>query len=119
MEGEEIFGSYKRKADLTPRSQGDSHRHDHVNFSHPRVNHIIANSSVDVEQPIANQIQEDIEVLEIPCDDGVWHIERCPPTLHVQCSKLQKFTKHSCATRIIIKLISIIVLALTYSGLWI
>jgi hypothetical protein len=36
---EEIFGSYKWKANLAPRSKGDSHKHNRVNFSHPHVNH--------------------------------------------------------------------------------
>jgi hypothetical protein len=33
MEGEEIFGSTKRKLDLPPSDDGNSHRHDKVNFS--------------------------------------------------------------------------------------
>jgi hypothetical protein len=98
--------------------EGDSHRHDHVNLFHPCVNHKIASSSVNIEKFVANQIEEDVEVLEAPCRDGVWHIERCPPTLHVQCFALQKSTKHSCATWIITKTISIGVHASIYSRLW-
>jgi hypothetical protein len=37
LEGEEIFGSTKRKLDLPPCNDGDSHRPDKVNFSQPRV----------------------------------------------------------------------------------
>jgi hypothetical protein len=37
LEGEEIFGSTKRKLDLPPGDDGDSHRPDKVNFSQPRV----------------------------------------------------------------------------------
>jgi hypothetical protein len=37
LEGEEIFGSTKRKLDLPLGDDGDSHRPDKVNFSHPRV----------------------------------------------------------------------------------
>jgi hypothetical protein len=37
MEGEEIFGFYKQKFDLPPRSKGDSHRHDYVNSFWPHV----------------------------------------------------------------------------------
>jgi hypothetical protein len=33
LEGEEIFGSTKRKLDLPPSDDGDSHRPDKVNFS--------------------------------------------------------------------------------------
>jgi hypothetical protein len=37
LEDEEIFGSTKRKLDLPPGDDGDSHRPDKVNFSQPRV----------------------------------------------------------------------------------
>jgi hypothetical protein len=37
LEGEEIFGSTKRKLDLPLGDDGDSHRPDKVNFSQPRV----------------------------------------------------------------------------------
>jgi hypothetical protein len=45
---------------------------------------------VNIEEFVTNQIQKDVEVLEAPCGDGVWHIERCPPMSHVQCFALQK-----------------------------
>jgi hypothetical protein len=118
MEGEEIFGSCEQKANLAARLEGDSHKHDRVNFSHPCVSHTIASPSVNIGELVAYQIEEDVDVLEVPCGDGVWHIERCPPTLHVQCFVLQKSTKHSCVIRIITKLTSIGVPTLTYSRLW-
>jgi hypothetical protein len=71
---------------LALRLEYDSHRHDRVNFSHPHVSHIIASSSVNIEEPNANQTEEDVEALEVPCGDGVWHIKRCPP--YVTCSML-------------------------------
>jgi hypothetical protein len=37
LEGEEIFGSTKRKLDLPPGDDRNSHRDDKVNFSQPRV----------------------------------------------------------------------------------
>jgi hypothetical protein len=37
LEGEEIFGSTKRKLDLPPGDDGDSHRPNKVNFSQPQV----------------------------------------------------------------------------------
>jgi hypothetical protein len=117
MEGEEIFGSCKQKVNLAPESKGDSHRHDCVNFFHLHVNHTITKSSVDIEQPIANQIQ-DVEVLEAPCGNGVWHIERCSPMLHVQCFALQKSIKHFYVIRIFTELISIGVVAPIFLGLW-
>jgi hypothetical protein len=89
-----------------------------VNFFYLRLNNTIVNSSVNIEELVVDQIEKEVEVLEAPCGDGVWHIKRCPPTSHVLCSMLQKSTKHSCATKIITLLTSIGVLALTYSGLW-
>jgi hypothetical protein len=38
MEKEEIFGSCKWKLYLFPRLEGDSHRHNRVNFFHQSVN---------------------------------------------------------------------------------
>ena len=37
LEGERVFGSSKQKLDLPPRDDGDSHRHDRVNFSVPKL----------------------------------------------------------------------------------
>jgi hypothetical protein len=37
FEGEEVFGSQKRKADLPLGSKHESHKPDRVNFSRPRV----------------------------------------------------------------------------------
>ena len=37
LEGEEVFGSQKRKADMPLGCKQDSHRPDKVNFSRPRV----------------------------------------------------------------------------------
>jgi hypothetical protein len=54
-----------------------------VNFSHPCVNCVTIKSNVQIEQPEADQIHGDVEVLEAPCGDGVWHIEWCPP--YVAC----------------------------------
>jgi hypothetical protein len=73
---------------------------------------------VHIEELVMDQIEEDVEALEVPCEDGVWHIEKCPPMSHVQCYALQKSTKHSCASRIMTKSTSIGVLTSTYSRLW-
>jgi len=40
---------------------------------------------VHIEQPGADQIQGDVEVLEAPCGDGVWHIKINMPH-YVSCS---------------------------------
>jgi hypothetical protein len=71
MGGEEIFGSCKWKVNLAPILEGDSHRHNRVNFFHPHVNHTIAILGVEIEQHGVDQIQGDVEVLKAPCGDGV------------------------------------------------
>ncbi len=68
---------------LAPKLKGDSHLHNHVKFSHLLVNHAIAKSNVQIEQVGVDQIHGNVEVLEVPCGDGVWHIEKCPPMSHV------------------------------------
>ena len=37
LEGERVFGSAKRKLDLPPGDETDSHRHDRVNYSVPKL----------------------------------------------------------------------------------
>jgi hypothetical protein len=46
LEGEEVFGSTKCKANLPFGLEANSHRHDQVNFSHPKV----ANTLVPINQ---------------------------------------------------------------------
>jgi hypothetical protein len=41
-----------------------------------------------------------LEVVEIICGDGMWHIDRCPPSFIVQHSTMQKYTVVKCATNI-------------------
>jgi hypothetical protein len=55
---------------LFRRLKGDSHKHDYVIFYHPHVNHAIAKSNVQIEQPGADLIDGGVEVIEVPCGDG-------------------------------------------------
>jgi hypothetical protein len=51
IENEAIFGSCKlQKVNLAPILKGGSHKHNRVNFSHPRVNHRIVKLGVEIEQ---------------------------------------------------------------------
>jgi hypothetical protein len=47
LEGEEVFGSVKQKQNLPLKSKGNSHKHDHVNFSHPQVEFISHNFAIN------------------------------------------------------------------------
>jgi hypothetical protein len=48
LEGEEVFGSTKRKLDLPIGFEGDSHHPDKVNFSHPQVQTRFATTRVQL-----------------------------------------------------------------------
>lgn len=51
LEGQEVFGSMKRRANVALRLEGNSHMHDRVNFSRPIVNTMsngFIDSNVDV-----------------------------------------------------------------------
>ena len=37
LEGKRVFGSTKQKLDLSPEDESDSHRHDRVNYSVPKL----------------------------------------------------------------------------------
>jgi hypothetical protein len=50
LEGQEVFGSTKRRVDITVRSKNSSHRHDYVNFSQPRVNATSSGFNVDASE---------------------------------------------------------------------
>jgi hypothetical protein len=45
--------------------------------------------------------------LGVPCINEIYHIEKCPPTLHVLCFTLQTTIKHKCVARIINRITSI------------
>jgi hypothetical protein len=96
LEGEKVFGSTNQRADIALGSKGNSHKHDRVNFSQPKVNAMssgVTSSNVDVGE--SNGIVRDeafvltfqeLKVQELVCGDGVWRIERCPPLLNIHCS---------------------------------
>ena len=55
LEGEETFGSTKRKLDVPIGDAGDSHRPDKINFSQPRVR---TRSTPTVSQPSGDEGEE-------------------------------------------------------------
>jgi hypothetical protein len=100
MVGEEVFGSQKRKADVPLGFEGESHRPDKVNFSHPRIatrssraNHGSC-SLPDVVKEVSPDLREDqapnslgtvgdvgrpghvIAVHKTACKETEWHIAR-------------------------------------------
>ncbi len=113
LEGQEVFGSIKRRADIALGSKGDSPRHGCVNFSRPRINttsSVFASSNVDVGESIRIVrdepfvlIFQGLKVQECVCKDGVWRIERCPPLSNTHCFAIQRDSTKHCDARIITK----------------
>jgi hypothetical protein len=93
-----VFGSQKRKADISLRSEHESHRPDRVNFSHPQVrtrsigaggtsrslNDILEEPSPDLHEhpiPIYNsRVTHVTAIQETACKEIEWHIARLPKT---------------------------------------
>ena len=125
LEGEEVFGSLKRKLDLPPGCEEDSHRPDKINFSRPRVqtrqrisrHREEASPEVQVHED-TNKDQEashdDVEtfvaapprphvivVQETVVDETHWHIARLPKTSAKACFAQQANTKKKCIAKIV------------------
>jgi hypothetical protein len=111
LEGEEVFRFTKHNAHFLLGADDESHRLDHVNFSHPCV--VVPTyqpNSVDdlfiLRSPCVAQsmfpifFQGGIMVNEIMCGDGIWHIDRCPPNYVVQCFALQENIDLKCTCKI-------------------
>jgi len=90
LEGEEIFGSTKRKLDVLIGYSGDSHRPDKVNFSQP---HVRTRSTVAYvqslegkgKQPEVNTPPHVIVAFESDCDTRKWHIARISHKSNAKC----------------------------------
>jgi hypothetical protein len=98
FEGEEVFGSQKRKADIPLGSEHESHKTDRVNFSCPRVrtrSNAAASASCNLsdipkepstdlqEHPIPNVNSRTTHVTTIhntAYKETEWHIARLPKT---------------------------------------
>ena len=101
LEGAEIFGSTKRKLDLPPGSDHDSHRQDKVNFSIPRMS--TRSTKARIEEALsdpAHGVQHTTCVLETDCDPSKWHIARLPARSARRCQALQAHTNAKCDTRV-------------------
>jgi hypothetical protein len=90
LEGEEIFGSTKRKLDLPPGDDGDSHRPDKVNFSQPQVQTRSRTAHTEVAGASVVGADEDelpnvTTILESDYDMSQWHIARISHRSSCKC----------------------------------
>ncbi len=91
-----MSGSAKCKVDLPPKLEVDSHWHDWMKFSCPKVVNLMTSvnrsSIVDVGEtsdPDFVITHNGVEVLECLCGDDIWQSEWCPPKSNNHCSMLQ------------------------------
>jgi hypothetical protein len=105
LEGEEIFGSTKRKLDLPPGDDGDSHRPDKVNFSQPRVQTRSKTAHTEfagasVAGADKDELPHVTTALESDCDMSQWHIARISHRSSCKCHAQQRGTDVKCTARI-------------------
>ena len=102
LEGERVFGSAKRKLDLPPRDDGDSHCHDRVNFSVPKLSKrasldqchaalkspdvtstqdFVTSNVSSASRPSHVRTKNGLSIVESPCTNLMdWRIERISPS---------------------------------------
>ncbi len=125
LDGEEVFGLAKCKANPPLGSEGNSHWHDWVNFFHLKV----ANATTLINQLLAMDVGETsnfdhvithngVEALECLRGDNIYQIECCPLKSSNCCSALQKGTKHYYKIIIISKQTDHGIHAPCYVGYW-
>jgi hypothetical protein len=98
LEGESIFGSTKRKLDLPPGDDSDSHQHDRVNFTLPKIGHRmtpgqscrrrgLTKSTINAP-PVVALTRGHLPIRESECDPMSWRIERINPPSAIKCKAL-------------------------------
>ena len=95
LEGEETFGSTKRKLDVPIGDARDSHRPDKINFSQPRVRTrstpIISQPSGDEgEEARTNPSRHVTVAFESDCDTSKLHIARISHKSNARCQAQQQ-----------------------------
>ena len=105
LEGEETFGSTKRKLDVPIGDAGDSHRPDKINFSQPRVR---TRSTRTVSRPSGDEGEEARTIpsrhvtvaFESDCDTSKWHIARISHKSNAKCQAQQQRSNIKCTSKI-------------------
>ena len=105
LEGEEIFGSTKRRLDVSIGDAGDLHRPDKVNFSQPPVRTRSTKESKDSLEGNGPQTQDNLpqyvtRAFERDCDTSKWHIARISHKSNARCSAQQRTSNMKCMLKI-------------------
>ena len=107
LEGEEVFLSLKRKPDLPPGSEFDSHRPDKINISSEddtkqEAPEDLQDNPIQLETPTTVKAVDHVKaVQETTCNEREWHIARLPKTSAKACFAQQAITKKKCVAKIV------------------
>ena len=105
LEGEEIFGSTKRKLNVPIGDVEDSHRPDKVNFSQPRVQTRSTIASLDPSSGKGKELEAKNSphvtvACESDCDTSKWYIARISHKSNAKCHAQQRGSNIKCTTKI-------------------
>ena len=99
--GSELFGSTKRKLNLPPGVDYDSHRPDKVNYSISRSNNRTIHQRI--EESLSSSLHgvpHTTFMLETVCLASKWHIARIPPNSAKRCWALQAIIGTMCNVKV-------------------
>jgi hypothetical protein len=93
------FWFHKTLIKSSSQVKWDSHKQNLVNIFHPcldttSIQHSLGSHMMPTQNPM--DANASIEVLETSCKDGIFCIEHCPPSSHVQCFAMHKTTLQAC-----------------------
>ena len=101
LEGFELFGSTKRKLDMPPNVDCDSHRPDKVNYSISRPITRVRRACIEESLVFAEHgVAHTTLVLETNCSSSHWHITRLPTNYAKRCWAMQANTRTLCNAKI-------------------
>ena len=101
LEGSELFGSTKRKLNIPPGADCDSHRPDNVKFLIPFPNTRATRQRIhETLNSAQHGVTHTTSVLEIDCLASNWHIARLPPNLARRCWALQAIIRTMCNAKV-------------------
>jgi hypothetical protein len=101
LEGSELFGPTKRKLDLPPGADCDSHRPDKVNYSIPCPNTRVRRACIEEFLVSAKHgVAHTTSMLETDCSSSHWHIARLPTDSAKRCWAMQANTMTLCNAKV-------------------
>ena len=101
LEGSELFGSTKRKFNLPPGTDCDSHRPDKVNYFILRPNtHTIRQHIEESLSFVVHGVAHTTSMLKTECLASKWHIAKLPPNSTKRCWHLQTIIGTLCIAKV-------------------